>query len=140
MLRSVFQTSLSGISAASLGIRVSANNLANLQTEGFKASRPVFAERPSQTDQPELGGGRTNPLMIGPLMIGSGVQVTAIDADPSPGSLWIDSDDAIHEHSNTDIGRELVNLSRYSTTFRANLAVLETGHSLLDELFQLRRF
>ena len=38
MLGSVFQTSLSALSAAELAIQVSANNLANAHTDGFKAS------------------------------------------------------------------------------------------------------
>ena len=43
------------------------------------------------------------------------------------------------EFSNTDIARELVNLTHYSTMFRANLRVLETSNELLDDLFRLQR-
>ncbi len=48
-LGSVMQTALSGISAAQLAVGVIANNLANSQTAGFKASRPNFATQPPQS-------------------------------------------------------------------------------------------
>jgi flagellar hook protein FlgE len=43
------------------------------------------------------------------------------------------------ELSNTNIARELVNLSLYSTTFRANLRAAEVGGEMLEELFRLGR-
>ena len=43
------------------------------------------------------------------------------------------------EFSNTNIARELVNLTHYSTMFRANLRVLEASNELLDDLFRLER-
>ena len=43
------------------------------------------------------------------------------------------------ELSNTDIGRSLVDLMQAGTMYRANLAVVDTAGSLLDELAFLRR-
>lgn len=45
-----FDAAVSGIRASSLRLAVSANNVANLNTEGFKASRSVMQEN-------EVGGG-----------------------------------------------------------------------------------
>ena len=43
------------------------------------------------------------------------------------------------ELSNADIGQNLIDLFMASDYFRANLAVLRTADSLLDELVELRR-
>jgi flagellar hook protein FlgE len=43
------------------------------------------------------------------------------------------------ELSTTDIGRSLVDLIQADTMYRANLAVVDTAGSLLDELAFLRR-
>ncbi len=64
-LSTVMQTALSGMHAASVQVESTANNLANLQTPGFKQSQVHFATAP--------------PL--------AGVVVAGIDVDPSPGSL-----------------------------------------------------
>lgn len=42
------------------------------------------------------------------------------------------------EQSNTDLGRELIDLALAGNQFRANLAVFSTADALLDELFRLR--
>jgi flagellar hook protein FlgE len=147
MLRSALQSSLSGISAASLAVNVTANNLANSQTDGFKSSRVVFADQSSRDP-----GSSPDRSTRGSLNSGDGVTVADIQVDHSTYSVGHDSGmpspvnhgatqvvAGAKEFSNTDIARELVNLTHYSTMFRANLRVLETSNELLDELFRLRR-
>jgi flagellar hook protein FlgE len=75
-LGTVMQTALAGMNAAQVSIQVAANNLANLNTPGFKASRVHLATLP-QAFSP--GGG--SPLVVG------GVQVVGIDADFASGAL-----------------------------------------------------
>ena len=55
----------------------------------------------------------------------------------NPGSTRVVS--GAREYSNTDISREIINLSLFSTMSRANMRVLETGIELLDDLLNLRR-
>ena len=43
------------------------------------------------------------------------------------------------ELSNTDIGRELIEIDKLSTMFRANVRVLQAGDEMLDELSNLLR-
>ena len=57
-LGSVMQTALTGLHAASTSIQVAANNLANQQTPGFKASRPEFATLPPATGSSGVAVGR----------------------------------------------------------------------------------
>lgn len=147
MLSSALQSSLSGMSAASLAVNVTANNLANSQTDGFKSSRVVFAEQSSR-----VPGSSSPRSTLGSQHAGDGVTVAAIQVDhttysvghgsamPSPvhhGETRVVA--GVKELSNTNIARELVNLTHHATMFRANLRVLETSNELLDELFRLER-
>lgn len=85
-LGSVMQTAISGMSAAESMVAAIANNLANLQTRGFKASNPMFATQQPQTlslgASPGGGSGGANPIQIG-----LGVQIAADSTNFSQGSL-----------------------------------------------------
>ncbi len=70
-LSSISQTALSGISAAETMLEVAADNLANLQTPGFKASSVVLATQPSS--------GTANA------QVGHGVQLVGLAHDRSSG-------------------------------------------------------
>jgi len=82
MLNSVLNSSLSGMNAASLAVSVSANNLANSLTDGFKSSRPIFADQTPQTLS--HGSDGQNPTQVG-----SGVSVATIDRDHSQGTITL---------------------------------------------------
>jgi len=89
-LASVLQTALSGISAAQAAINVTANNLANTNTNGFKESKPVFS---TQTPNTQGVGASANGSSGGtnPVQTGNGVQVAAVQIDFSQGSLSVTS-------------------------------------------------
>ncbi|MCE5279019.1 MAG: flagellar hook-basal body complex protein [Planctomycetaceae bacterium] len=77
---------ISGLQAHQRMLDVAGNNLANVNTSAFKASRVTFAELLSQTlqeaGQPSATTGGTNPMQVG-----SGVQVASIDRNMNQGSL-----------------------------------------------------
>src|SRR4051812_27232093 len=79
-LSNVMQTALSGMNAATTMIDVVANNLANAQTNGFKAGSVQLATQTPQTLS--AGGSGSNPLQIG-----SGVQVVGIGTVQSQGPI-----------------------------------------------------
>jgi flagellar hook protein FlgE len=86
MLGSVLHTALSGISAAEMAIDVSANNLANGMTVGFKASRVVFEDQSPRT----LSNGVAVSAASGgknPAQVGRGVLASAVDGDFSQGPI-----------------------------------------------------
>jgi flagellar hook protein FlgE len=90
-LASAMQTALSGMAAAEMAVSVIANNIANTQTKGFKASSSELVTQTPQTRglgaaPSEMGGG-SNPLQIG-----RGVQVAGISTDFSQGTLVTESD------------------------------------------------
>jgi flagellar hook protein FlgE len=78
------QTALSGMNAATAMVGVAAHNLANYQTDGFKASRVQLADLP-----PRLGN-RLRSSGIGLAQFGSGVQVVGIQTDSTQGALQVD--------------------------------------------------
>jgi flagellar hook protein FlgE len=82
-LSAVMHTALSGLGAATTQIEVAADNLANVQTRGFKAARVRFGTLSPQTLT--LAGGN-------PLQIGRGVRVIAIDRDQSQGPIVVADD------------------------------------------------
>jgi flagellar hook protein FlgE len=140
MLYSAIQSALSGLAAAETAVAVYAHNLANLRTNGFKQSHPVYAAqspqsfRPGQAPDASSGGGN-------PLQVGRGVYVAEIRTDNSPGPLVPDpaSPSGVRELSNTDLSGNLIGLSLAENMFRANLAVLRTGDEMFEELLHLRR-
>jgi flagellar hook protein FlgE len=77
-LSTVMNTALSGMNAAATLVEISADNLANSQTPGFKAARARLATLPPQDlllGAPPTGGSAGT----GPIQIGSGVQLAATD-------------------------------------------------------------
>jgi len=85
-LLTVMNTALSGMSAATTLIDVTADNLANLQTPGFKAGSVHFATLAPQTVSLGSAVGRGS-AGANPIQIGSGVQVAAADRDFSQGPI-----------------------------------------------------
>ena len=87
MLRSLF-ASISGLRAHQTMMDVTANNIANVNTQGFKSSRAIFADALSQTVRgggiPTDGTGSTNPLQVG-----LGTRVAAVNTSFTPGGLQL---------------------------------------------------
>ncbi len=87
MMRSMF-SSVSGLRSHQTKMDVIGNNIANVNTVGYKASRTAFAEIFAQTmsgagsPDPNTGRGGTNPMQIG-----LGMNVNAVDTLMGRGSL-----------------------------------------------------
>jgi len=84
MLRSLF-TGISGLKAHQQMLDVTSNNIANVNTTGFKSSSSVFADTLSQTIQgaaaPTATNGGTNPTQVG-----LGVQLAGTELNLGQGS------------------------------------------------------
>ncbi|MGZ4766189.1 MAG: flagellar hook protein FlgE, partial [Ilumatobacteraceae bacterium] len=87
MLRSLF-ASISGLRSHQTMMDVTANNIANVNTQGFKAGRAIFADALSQTVRgggiPTDGSGSTNPMQIG-----LGSRVAAVTTSFAQGALQL---------------------------------------------------
>jgi flagellar hook protein FlgE len=91
MLRSL-TTAVSGLRAHQTMLDVTGNNIANVNTIGFKASRAIFESTLSEMLQdPSAGGngnGGTNPSQVG-----LGTRVAAVSTDLSQGATQVTSRD-----------------------------------------------
>jgi len=85
-MNNAMMSGVSGLKAHQIMIDVTGNNLANMNTTAFKASRVSFGELLSQTLREASSGssfsGGTNPMQIG-----NGVNVMAIERNLTQGSL-----------------------------------------------------
>jgi flagellar hook protein FlgE len=87
MMRSLF-ASISGLRAHQTMMDVTGNNIANVNTQGFKAGRAIFADALAQTVRgggiPTDGNGSTNPMQIG-----LGSRVAAVNTSFTQGALQL---------------------------------------------------
>jgi flagellar hook protein FlgE len=86
MASSSLTSGISGLKTSQISLNVIGNNLANLNTSGYKSSRVNFANELSQTMRAALGpsgglGGRN------PIQVGTGTKVSSIDRDFSQGNM-----------------------------------------------------
>lgn len=103
-------TNLSALSALSTVQEVSANNIANVNTDGFRASSVLLETGPE----------------------GQGVQVGAIQETTTPGTIIGDV-----ESSNTDIGREMVDMMTTSHAFSANVVAIRASEQMTGHLLNM---
>jgi len=83
---SALTSGVSGLKAFQTMLDVAGNNLANVNTVGFKGSSVTFAELLSQTMR-QAGGPAGALGGVNPQQMGSGVSVAAINRDMSQGSI-----------------------------------------------------
>ena len=112
-------TILSGLQLQSLRMDVSANNVANVVTQGFQASQVVAHESP--------GGGVRGTVVSGSK--GSPKKVSEDPADYVGSSAFLESD--------TDLVRETVTQVSAMAAYRANAQVLRTRDQMLNDLTHL---
>ena len=80
-----FSASLSGLSASQQKLNVIGNNLANINTVGFKASSVQFSDLVSQS----VGGSSANPMQVG-LGVTTGATGPTAGWTVPPGSMRFD--------------------------------------------------
>ncbi len=110
---SVMDITRTALDAFGKKVDVTANNIANANTDGFKKSRAILQEG--------------NP---------SGVIVSISKVD-SPGAPIPANDEnqEMHEFSNVNIAEEMVNLTTTQHAYQANLKSLKTEDEMLGSLF-----
>ncbi|MEF2145051.1 MAG: flagellar basal body rod C-terminal domain-containing protein [Desulfovibrionaceae bacterium] len=98
-------SSIQALSALSEAMQVTANNVANVSTPEFQASRARFEDGPG----------------------GQGVRISHLDVDHSPGPYQLETMPGGLEYvegSNVDIGREMVDLILTENAFSANAVMV----------------
>lgn len=115
---SAIHTALSGLTAFAKQIEVSAHNVANVNTDGFKKSRTEFVEV-------EVGG--VLPVVQKGESVGP-----AVLRDTPQGPAHV-------ELSNVDFREEAVSQIIAQRGFEANLATLKTADSMLGSILDIRK-
>lgn len=111
------QSALSGLSAFSAKINTGANNVANVNTEGFKKSRVLLS-----TMEPQ----------------GVAVETQRVD---TPGAFVYEPTNngmELVEQSNVDLGQELPEMNVNSRFYQANLKTLQVADEMLGSLIKTK--
>ncbi len=106
-------SSLSGVSASVKRLEASANNIANLSTDGFKKDTVIQSEGKS------------------------GGVVVHIEKSLTPGPQLPGPDGESVEGSNVDLAEEVTNQIRAEIDLKANLEVLETADEMEESIIDL---
>ena len=85
MLRALY-TAATGMQAQQINIDTIANNIANVNTTAFKASRVTFQDMMSQTTS-GASAPTTNRAGTNPVQVGLGMQLAGIDVLQAQGPL-----------------------------------------------------
>ena len=80
-----FRIALSGLNAAQTDLGVTANNIANTSTNGFKGSRTEFADLFAVSLQGVSSNASGNGVRVA-------AQVSSVALDPANGALTLDTD------------------------------------------------
>ncbi len=115
---SAIHTALSGLTAFAKQIEVSANNVANVNTDGFKKSRTEFVEM--------------EPSGVLPVVQKDNSAGPAVLRDTASGPTQV-------ELSNVDLGEEAVNQIVAQRGFEANLSTLKTADDMLGSILDIKK-
>ncbi|MFO1093779.1 MAG: flagellar hook-basal body complex protein [Planctomycetaceae bacterium] len=80
-------TGVTGLNADQRMLEVIGNNIANLNTTGYKSRRTLFSDMLYETVRSASGSSGGNQGSVNPAQIGSGVQIARIDTQMSQGNL-----------------------------------------------------
>ena len=110
-------TALSGLQAYSTRVANNANNIANVNTEGFKKDRVILSAQPPQ-----------------------GVRATVEEVNaPSPAvTEMTDQGSEMVKQSNVDLGEEIPDLVVNQHSYSANLKTIETTDQMMQSLLDLK--
>ena len=109
-------TALSALTAFQKKMDVTANNIANVKTDGFKKSRVSMEEGPQ-------GGVRA--------------RIQQIDTPGVPKEAFEDGDIVEVESSNVDLAEELTEMIPTEKAYGANLKTLRTSDQMLGSLLDI---
>ncbi|MEW6218398.1 MAG: flagellar basal body rod C-terminal domain-containing protein [Thermodesulfobacteriota bacterium] len=111
------KSAMSGLQAQAKRLGVTANNVANVESDGFKKGRTVLAET--------AGGGVT----------------ARVETVATPGPEVLEETAAglvLVEKSNVDLTEEMPHMLLARRSFEANLKVIQTGDEMLGALLDLK--
>ena len=92
MLRSLY-SGLSGLRSSQFALDIIGNNVANVNTVGYKGSRPMFKEVMQQTIRSATAASTSGTGGLNPMQVGLGTNIASVDADLSQGFIQVTNRD-----------------------------------------------
>jgi flagellar basal-body rod protein FlgC len=120
--------SSTALNAFGIGTQVTAHNLANVLTDGFKAGRTTYQDLPRYSGtaaQTQVGLGPGGPLL----------PWEGLPRDPST-PAWVPK--GFVEGSNTNVATEMVNLIVTERGYQANAKVIPTADHMLGTVINMK--
>lgn len=125
-------TSLSALTSLATKVQSTANNVANVNTEGYRASRVTLQDVASQEIATAAGSSE----------VGRGVAVTSVERPTSPevtgSSVPQGSAPGFVENSNVDLAKEFTTMMISKTSFRANIKMIQAGDEMIGNLLDIK--
>ena len=115
MVNTVYNAAISGLQAASLKLKVSANNVANANTDGYQKQQVTT---------------RTGTY-------GVEVKVEKVSAVESPNNIQTGGEPIPDAPSNVDVAEELLEMKAAQNLFEANLKTLNTNDNMLGRILDI---
>ncbi|MDR2404943.1 MAG: flagellar basal body protein [Deltaproteobacteria bacterium] len=141
-INSALYPPVTALNAFGVGTQVTANNLANVLTDGFKASRTTYMDLPrysgvaAQVQNPStVQNGAIAPNRLETANSGPLIPVQGLPRDPST-PAWVPA--GFVEGSNTDVASEMVNLIVTSRGYQANAKIVPTVDSMLGTVIDMK--
>jgi len=122
-------SNISALSAFGTGFDVTANNIANVNTEGFHSSRVALETGPK--DQGVRVAAIQENTQEGP-------PVQSLQRLENPETNRSETQWSYVEGSNTDLAREMVNLAVYQNAYEANVTAISAQNETEGTLLNLR--
>ena len=116
MVNTAYNAAVSGLQAASLQLRASANNIANSDTDGY------------QKQQVTTQAGT----------YGVEVKVEKVGAAEAPTNTPDNLDKVADQRSNVDLIDELIEMKAAKNLFEANVETLQTQENMLGRILDIR--
>ena len=110
------QSAVSGLQAYTTKIANNANNIANVNTEGFKRERAVLSAQSPQ---------------------GVNVQIEQVDI-PKPMVAELSGQGMVVDQSNVDLGEEFVDVMVNTHGFKANLKTIQAADTLMQAVLDIK--
>ena len=115
MVNTVYNAAISGLQAASLKLKVSANNVANANTNGYQKQQVT-----TQTGT-----------------YGVEVKVEKVSSVESPNNIQTGGEPRPDAPSNVDVAEELLEMKAAQNLFEANLKTLNTNDNMLGRILDI---
>ncbi|MDA3785302.1 MAG: flagellar basal body protein [Deltaproteobacteria bacterium] len=125
-------TSLSALASLATKVQSTANNVANMITEGYQATRVTLQDVASQEIATAAGSSQ----------VGRGVAVGSVERPTSPAlpgsSASPGSVPDFVENSNVDLATEFTTMMISKTSYRANIKMIQAGDEMIGNLLDIK--